>query len=507
MTQASDVVIVGAGPVGLTLGADLLQRGIAVRVIEQAERPHPHAKAIVMWPRGIEALGRIGAADEIVARGHVIRAQNYHSGGRRLARTRFDKLTGTRYAYALSLPQEETEAVLRGRFEALGGKIEFGVRLENLSRTPDGVDLELSAGGTSWTESCSWLVGCDGAHSTVRKALGVPFTGASYPQQFLLADGECETPLAHDEAHYFMTPSGVLVVVGLPGGLYRVFVSVAPDTPVEDARRSVQEAAAERCPVPLRLRGEPRTGVFRVHRRATESFRTGRVLIAGDAAHIHSPAGGQGLNTGLEDASSLAWRLAQVVRGTQKPSVLDDWDRERRHVAQGVVDDTDLQTRLWMLTGWRRRLRDVAIGLAQAAGLLDRIVVPRQAQLTLGYPGARQRHGRLRSGLRLPDVRLSDGRWLHGLLDPARPTLLLLAPAASATADRLTARWEGHPGLDVVRVASPAVRSALGARTEAAVVVRPDGVVAWCGRLDDNGLHNWLNGSALLAHAPADAAR
>lgn len=480
-TAASGVVIVGAGPVGLTLGSELLGRGIPVRLIEQSDRPNPHAKAIIMWPRGIEALGRIGVADEIVARGHVIRAQNHHSGGRRLARTRFDRITGTRYPFALSLPQEETEAVLRARFTELGGKIEFGVRLEGLRQDEDGVELQLSSGDVTWTESCAWLVGCDGAHSTVRKAVGVPFTGASYEQQFLLADGECETSLPHDEAHYFMTPSGVLVVVGLPGGLYRAFVSVSPDVPVDDPLRIVQEAADERCPVPLRMLGEPRTGVFRVHRRAAERFRAGRVLLAGDAAHIHSPAGGQGLNTGLEDASSLGWRLADAVDGSHGPAALDDWERERQHVARGVVDDTDLQTRMWLLQGWRRTVRDTALRAAQSAGLLDRVLAPRQAQLTLGYPGFRQRHGSLRAGRRIPDVRLPGGTWLHGLLDPAQWTLLLLADAASPTAARLAARAAERTDMGVVRVASPAARRALHLKGEAAAVVRPDAVVTWAG--------------------------
>jgi 2-polyprenyl-6-methoxyphenol hydroxylase-like FAD-dependent oxidoreductase len=489
------VLVVGAGPVGLTLGAELLRRGVGVRLVDQADRPNPHAKAIILWPRGIEALSRIGAAEEIVARGHVIRAQNYSSGPRRLARTRFDRLSGTRYPYALSLPQEQTEEVLRERFLALGGTIEFGVRFDGFRQSADGVRVRLSANGGDPGESgFRWLVGCDGAHSGVRQALGVQFGGSSYPQQFLLADGECDTPLAHDEAHYFMAPSGVVVIVGLPGGLYRVFVSVAPDAPVDDPVRVVQEAAAERCPVPVRLTGTPRTGVFRVHRRAAERFRVGRVLLAGDAAHIHSPAGGQGLNTGVEDASSLAWRLAGVVSGDLPESVLDDWERERMHVARSVVEDTDRQTRLWTTRGWRRVVRDAALHTAQAAGLLDRVVVPRQAQLTLVYPGPRRRLGRLVTGRRLPDVPLPGGGWLHDLLRATTGScLVLLADAASPEADRLAARCTRVPGLHVVRVTSGDVRAALGLRGQAAVVVRPDAVVAEVGHTADARLHVWLD--------------
>ncbi|MEV0092284.1 FAD-dependent monooxygenase [Streptomyces sp. NPDC050738] len=499
MSTPTPVMIVGAGPVGLTLGSELLQRGIPVRLIEQAERPRPHAKAVLLWPRGIEALGRIGVAEEIVERGHALQAQNYHSGARRLARTRFDGLSGTRYPYALSLSQEETEAVLRERFESLGGRIDFGVRLESLKQTSHGAEAELSALGATWSETCSWVVGCDGAHSTVRESLGVALTGESRPQQFLLADSACETTLAQDEAHYFMTPSGALAVVGLPGGLYRICVSVPPDTRIDDALRLVREAAAERCPVPLELVGEPRTGVFRVHRRAAERFRIGKVMLAGDAAHIHGPAGGQGLNTGLEDASSLGWRLAQVIAGDSGAGVLDDWERERQHVAQGVVDDTDLQTRLWTLKGWRRALRDALIRVAQATGVLERFVVPRQAQLTLGYPGSRQRHGAVRAGHRLPDIQLSGGHWLHRLLDPERPTLLLLASSSSVAAHQLSLEWAKEPRIDVLRVTGAEVRSTLGMGGEAAVVVRPDGVVSWAGPLGGGALGSWL--AARYPHA------
>lgn len=471
------VVIVGAGPVGLTLGCELRQRGVPVRLLERVDRPHPHAKAIIVWPRGLEALARVGAADGVVRRGHVIRAQNYSSGPRRLARTRFDRLRGTRYPYALAIPQEQTEAVLRERFRALGGRIEFGVRLEDFTQRAGGVELVLRTPEGEDRAECGWLVGCDGAHSTVRERLGVPFTGASYPQQFLLTDGEWKTGLAHDEAHYFMTPSGVLVVVGLPGGLYRAFVSVAPDAEIPDPAEAVRQAAAERCPVPFTPSGEGRTGVFRVHRRLAERWREGRVLLAGDAAHIHSPAGGQGLNTGLEDVSSLAWRLAPVALDEAPERCLDRWERERLHVARGVVRDTDQQTRLWMLTGWRAGVRDALLLGAQTTGLLDRVVVPRQAQLTLTYPGAGRQTGRLAEGGRLPDLLLPHGGWLHDLLSSQGDTVLLFG---TAPVTPVAPSASGAPAVRVVE--SARLRAALRVRSGTAVRVRPDAVVVRIGR-------------------------
>ncbi|MFF2526410.1 FAD-dependent monooxygenase [Streptomyces liangshanensis] len=511
------VLVVGAGPVGLTAATALLQQGVRVRLIDRAERPNPHAKAITLWPRALEALHRLGAGDGILARGLPLHAQNYHSAGRRVARLTFRKVPETRFPFAVSLPQQETEQALRQRFEELGGTTEFGVALTALTPSPEGVTVELTdADGATERTRVDWLIGADGAHSTVRAAIGTGFEGETYPQRFLLSDGVCDTPLAQDEAHYFMTAKGVLVVVGLPGGNFRVFTGLAPDAEIaDDIRAEVQRAASERCPVPIRLTGEHRTGVFRVHRRIADRFRKGRVLLVGDAAHIHSPAGGQGLNTGIEDAASLAGPLGGVVRGERGTDVLDRWERERRAVALEVLSDTDLQTRLWTMRGWRRNVRDRALGLGERTGLLDRFVTPRQTQLSLTHAAPGRTRGPLREGARLPDVRLAPDRTapdrtpppgapvprLHDLLDDGRPVLLVLAAdgrdaartaRARVLADGLigpghrtvlvsAARTGAHGASGPVRVlADPAgrVHAALSVRTPTVVLVRPDAVVS-----------------------------
>ncbi|MEL3944554.1 MULTISPECIES: FAD-dependent monooxygenase [Streptomyces] len=483
MTEPSQVLIVGAGPVGLVTGIELLRRGVPVRVVDRSERPNPHSKAIALWPRGIESLARFGAADELHRRGVVLRAQNYHSQGRRVARLAFGGMRRTRYPYALSIPQQETEAVLRDVFQDLGGVIEFGTSLTGFSQDGEGVRAELETGSARrTTERFGWLVGCDGAHSTVRGGLGVPFRGSSYPQQFLLTDGPVRTSLAHDEVHYFMSGAGILVVVGLPGGSYRTFVSAAPDLRVDDATQAVQQAASERCPVPIELVGEQRTGVFRVHRKVVDRMRVGRVLLAGDAAHIHSPAGGQGLNTGIEDAASLAWRLAGVRAGRYRDEVLDRWESERLGVARAVVGDTDWQTRMWTMNGWRARARDAVLGVGGRSGVLNRVVVPRQAQLSLAYPGPRERVGRLRTGMRLPDVPLDAGRWLRDELDSTEP-LLLFFPGVGKhrrdVGDLVEHHRKKHVGIRVTAPADTGERAhrLLGLVRPCAVLVRPDGAV------------------------------
>ncbi|MFF4406552.1 FAD-dependent monooxygenase [Streptomyces sp. NPDC001262] len=428
MQHSPEVLVVGAGPTGLTLGIELLRRGVPVRLVDREDRPHPHSKAIVLWPRALEVFQRIGVADEILARALPLPAANYHSGGRRIARIAFDGLPGSRFGSPVSLPQERTEDVLRTAFRALGGEIEYGTSLTGLRQSAGLPTAELEGPRGTERMTAARVVGCDGAHSTVRSLAGIGFRGLTYPQTFLLADGPCETGLAHGEAHYFMTSRGVLVVVGLPSGEYRVFASVPSFDGTEDPLEVLQRAAAERCPVPVRLRGPARTGVFRVHARQADRFRQGGVLLAGDAAHIHSPAGGQGLNTAVEDAHALAWRLA-LADPEAVERELGRWERERRRVAAGVVSDTDLQTRMWMLPGWRGRARDTAIAFARRTGLLDRLAPARMARLHDTFPGHGRAVGRFVPGRRVPDLPLGGepAVRIHDLLGEGRPVLLVLA--------------------------------------------------------------------------------
>ncbi|TDC77877.1 FAD-dependent monooxygenase [Streptomyces hainanensis] len=471
ITTDSEALVVGAGPTGLTMAVELLRRGVDVRVIDRADRRSPHAKAIILQPRALEAFARLGLEDEIRARSLPVRAANYYTHGRRVARINFRRLHGSRFDTPLSLPQDETERILHSALSEAGGRVDYGQRITALEHHPDRVVAHC---GTV-THRTTWLLGCDGAHSTVREALEIPFEGATYRQEFALLDGVWETPLAHDEAHYFMDPRGVLVVVGLPGGRTRVFASVPAGGTAADVEESVRGFAAERCPHPLELRERTGAGVFQVHRRIAGRFLAGRVLLAGDAAHVHSPAGGQGLNTGIQDAHEAAWRIAGVLRGALPEESLAQWERERRHVARTVVADTDRQTRLWTCGGWRERLRDLTARMAETTGAIDRFLPARLAQLDLRYPAQGATRGALAAGRRLPDVGLPTGARTHDLLRDGNH--LLLAPADRSPLAR-------RPDLTYAPLDGGSTR-ALGARRPRAVLVRPDGVIAGTARLSD----------------------
>lgn len=501
--ERTDVLVVGAGPTGLTLATECLRRGLSVRIIDKAPHANPHAKAVVLWPRAVEALGRLGVAAEIAERALPITAANYYTRDRRTARINFGELPDSRYGMPLSLAQNETENVLRSALQAAGGHIEYGFELQDLTQLPDGVSL--IAGNRRF--NADWLIGCDGAHSWTRELAGISFSGMTYPQTYALVDGEWDTPLTRSESYYFMHPTGVLVVVGLPDGLTRVFTSL-PDGQLGDPAAEVQQLARQRCPYPLILRNSMGSGVFTVHRRLAHTFHRGRVLLAGDAAHVHSPAGGQGLNTGIQDAHELGWRLAGVVRGHRPTYDLAEWATERRQVAAGVIRDTDRQTRLWQLAGWRAHARDAMLTAGEHTGMLDRLLPRRLSQLDLRHPGGFGRLGLLREGCRVPDLPADDGSRMHELL-VEQELLLAVTAETGGTAipdwltDELNRLGDAAPTL---RVLEDRVARQLKAARPGLALIRPDGVVAIAGQFTDPRLAARLRQRLPLLRSTAHSA-
>jgi 3-(3-hydroxy-phenyl)propionate hydroxylase len=347
----ADVLVVGAGPVGLTAACELLRRGVRVRLVDRAHAASPFPKALLLWPRTLDLLDDLGALEPTRRAGIDIRTFRYYSSREPLAAFTFpDHLT------PLCLPQNETERVLTERLHALGGHIERGVRLlafdgmdysGDITAT-DGVTAILEhADGTVERYRAPFVVGADGAGSAVRAQIGTGFSGTTYESAFALVDCRIEGELPTDEALYYQSPQGALVIVALPDGVFRFFASLPPGE--KAGVELLQRIADEQGPGGVRLVDPVWESVFRVHRRNADDFQRGRVFLAGDAAHVHSPAGGQGLNTGMQDAQNLCWKLAAVIGGQAGPELLGTYGPEREEVARQVVRDTDVQTRGWML--------------------------------------------------------------------------------------------------------------------------------------------------------------
>ena len=353
----TDVLIVGAGPTGLTLAAALTARGIASTVIDRQAAGANTSRAAVIHARTLEVLQPLGVSDTLVALGVQATRFTIRDRDRVLVPIGFADLP-TRYPYTLMVSQAVTESVLLQRLMVLGGQVLRPRKLTGLRQDADGVDAQLDDGRTV---RARFVVGCDGMHSAVREMCGISFAGGSYGESFLLADVRLSGGVPTDEVILYFSPRGMAVVAPLPDGVHRI-VAPVDDAPERPDASFVQALLDERGPVgnPVRVQGEPIWGSrFRVHHRIADRYRAGRVVLAGDAAHVHSPAGGQGMNMGILDAMRLADALTQAVAGDV--SALNAYGAERRPIAEQVVALADRLTRLATVPPSLRFLRNLLL--------------------------------------------------------------------------------------------------------------------------------------------------
>src|SRR5215472_9642556 len=292
-TPDCQVLVVGAGPTGLTLAAQLLARGIHARVIDKGEGPASQSRALGIQARTLELLDTMGLADAFIGQGHRVRHLRMYAGQRNLLDLDLAR-NGSRYDFTLHLPQSQTETLLRARVRELGGTIEQRAELVRLAERGDAVDVTLrDATGREIEVSAHYVVGCDGAHSRVRHQTGLPFEGQPYPQDWLLADVALDGAGSNGAVHAFFRPNGLpLVCIPMGGQRWRLVMANVGDRGGQPPTfAEIQELVAERAPWPLQVSDPEWLASFRCHLRSTSSYRRGRVLLAGDASHIHSPAG------------------------------------------------------------------------------------------------------------------------------------------------------------------------------------------------------------------------
>ena len=497
-------VIVGAGPTGVMLAIELARRGVEVSIIDRRTDRSPESRAIGIHARTLEIFDLLGVAEEVLEAGHRLDGFIVHTRARRSLRVRFAGLDSP-YPFLITLSQSETQRILDERLESLGIRIQRGVEALDVREAEDGVEVRTPGG----VLRAGWVIGCDGAHSVVRRKLGLSFEGADYAQDWLMAEARVEWPLARDYFHVFAYVDPPFPVFPMPGGRCRVFVpevanrarqGLAPDF------EEIERLAALRGPAGMKLSDPSLLATFRCYRRSSKVMRSGRILIAGDAAHIHSPAGGQGMNTGLHDAFNLGWKLALVCQGRAPMALLDTYEQERAPVAASVTALTHALVRTFTVTSPTKRwLRDRLLPAAAAVPGARLRYADRMSQLSHNYRGGplapisgRPGRGGVVAGDRLADVAgLRRGPNAVSLFDLVRsPTHTLLVFAGrdgdltgAQEAVARFGRWE--PLLRTVmidgrRVANngvvgdPDLRAhtryaALGGRL---VLVRPDGYIA-----------------------------
>lgn len=343
LPTTTDVVIVGAGPVGLTLAAALKARGVDVVLVDMEAAGVNTSRAAVVHARTLEVLRDVGVTDELVARGVIVPRFTVRDRDRALLTVDFGGLP-TDHPYTLMVPQNITEEVLLARLNGLGGRVHRPVRVTGVTQDDAGVTVDTATGRQI---RARYAVGTDGAHSVVRECAGIGFAGDTYAQSFVLADVHMDWHLSEREVMLFFAADGLTVVAPLPGGRHRIVATVdeAPERPDRD---DVQALLDRRGPKTksARVQDIVWSSRFRVHHRLADRYRAGRLLLAGDAAHVHSPAGGQGMNTGIQDAVVLAAKLAAVLGEQAPPDTIEEYETERRPVAESVVTFTHRMTRI-----------------------------------------------------------------------------------------------------------------------------------------------------------------
>jgi 2-polyprenyl-6-methoxyphenol hydroxylase-like FAD-dependent oxidoreductase len=356
----TDVLVIGAGPTGLTLAASLLTEGVEVAIVDRQAAGANTSRAAAINARTLEVLEGIDVSRRMVKEGIHAPRFAIRDGNRVLIPIDFSTLP-TAYPYTLTLPQCDTERLLGDRVAELGGEVARSKVLTSVRQEADGVTAVFTDGDTI---RARYVVGADGMHSTVREQAGIGFRGDRYGQSFVLADVRLTGDAPTDEVRLFWASAGLTVVAPLPDGSHRVVAPVddAPEVPSADFIQQILDSrgsGAGRTTVTELVWGSR----FQIHHRVADTYRAGRILLAGDAAHVHSPAGGQGMNLGIQDAVALAGALTAVLKGAPD-GALDDYAATRRPIATQVIRLTDRLTRLATLPPALRPLRNVAIGVA-----------------------------------------------------------------------------------------------------------------------------------------------
>jgi 2-polyprenyl-6-methoxyphenol hydroxylase-like FAD-dependent oxidoreductase len=376
-----DVVVVGAGPTGLSLATELKRLGLSALVLDRLAEGANTSRAAVVHARTLEVLESSGATSELLARGLKVPTFCIRDGDKVLLSISFDGLD-TKYPFALMCSQEQTEAILLRRLTSFGGTVQRPCEVFTLTQVDGGVRVDFQEDGQVNTATGEWAVGCDGSHSLVRKEAGIPFEGSAYEERFVLGDVEMEWPLSRDEVSLFVSQKGLVVVAPLPENRFRI-VATAQEASAEASISFLQTVLDERGPggKHSKILSCSWASKFHIEHRVARSLRSGNILIAGDAAHVHSPAGGQGMNTGIQDAVSLAQALVQQKSG-QDTGALDKWEAKRMEIARDVVSLTDKMTKFATLSSpIGQLLRNAVIGLVGYSSAARHKIAEKLAEL------------------------------------------------------------------------------------------------------------------------------
>jgi 2-polyprenyl-6-methoxyphenol hydroxylase-like FAD-dependent oxidoreductase len=467
----TQVLIVGAGPVGLTMAAELVRYGVSIRIVDKAPQRTDKSKALVLWSRTLELLDRGPGSARFIEAGFKADAVNFIAGDKLIGRVGMGTVD-TPYPFGLMIPQADTERLLDEFLGELGVAVERGVEVTDFSQGEGGVDATLlHSDGQQESMSADWLIGCDGAHSMVRHSVEAPFTGETMDSDWMLADLHMRGyPCPDSEASVYWHKDGVFVIFPISPGRYRLVADLPPSGETHRPTPTLEQVQAiidRRGPPGMTAFDPIWLAGFRINGRKVSEYRWGRAFLVGDAAHVHSPAGGQGMNTGMQDAFNLAWKLALVARRECREELLDSYTPERSYVGDQVLKSAARLTLAGTMKNpvaqlVRNAVSHILLGMTPVQNAFANTMT----QVTIGYPN---------SPLNGPDIAHDD----HKAGQRFRPALEG-APAAAGRAPR----FELFAASDAVaKGLPPALANLISIRIDPKLgdhlyLVRPDGYLA-----------------------------
>jgi len=475
----TEVLIVGAGPTGLVLALWLTHLGVKVRIVDRAPEAGATSRAVAVQARTLELYRQLGLDEAVLEGGRRVTAANFWVHGRRAAQALLGPIGQglSPYPYLIMYPQDDHERMLEARLAAMGVKVERGVEVTGFTQTDEGVTA--TVGGAPC--EARYIAGCDGAHSKVRKEVAGDFPGGTYERLFYVADVLASGPALDGELHVDLETSDFLAIFPLKGKGRARLIGTIKDSGVDPDKLCFADVSGEAIEgMRIRIEQVHWFSIYRVHHRVADAFRKGRAFLVGDAAHIHSPVGGQGMNTGLGDAINLAWKLAAVLQGRAEDALLDTYQAERRAFATRLVATTDEAFTIATSPGdfatfVRTRVFPIMVSLGVRVVALRRLMFRTISQIAISYRGgalSAGTAGRVSGGDRMAWVETASGDNFEGL-DPRTWHVEVHGEVRQALKD-----WCAMNGVALHPHRWTTAAEKAGVQKNAAYLLRPDGYVA-----------------------------
>ncbi len=508
----TDVVIVGAGPTGLSLATQLVRYGIDFVIVERNEGLTPFSKAIGVQARTLEIYEQLGLASKAVAQGAIAGKVRLLVGGEQRAELDFSSigLGMSDYPYMLLLEQSKNERLLYEYLAQSGKEVLWKTEFKSLSQTDAGVTAQFAAaGGGSQTVEARFLVGCDGARSLVRHALGLEFQGSTVERMFFVADVKVDWKFSHDALHVCLSKGSLLAFFPLKGDKrYRIVGSFPEEFSKHEGEvlyEEIEQQIKDEAKLELDIHDVAWFSTYRVHTRHVNRFSEGRCFLAGDSAHIHTPAGGQGMNTGIQDGYNLAWKMALVMRGKAPEKLLETYNEERIENAKNLTQTTDrafqfLASEEWFLSFLRTSVIPSIAKYFLGLDSVRNFVFPLVSQIGINYrhsslsQHAGDENFAVKAGDRMPYF-LVDGHSIYDQLREAKAHFLVFATEESDH-QALRAEFERQYGhlMDFHEIPlHPNAAKAFGTDRPFSVLLRPDNYIGFLStEISVDAIHSYL---------------